>query len=718
MGLYKIRADMDKAASEAMGFFLMLDKDDERRLDYKQFVRLLLNVFAGEGTNFFKAADFVIDGMNKKEEADWSDMQKLTVAEKTYNDHQNMAKDESEVSAVTDALQYAKLHKLFNLYDTSGNGMISLEELLLACRKFHKTRGIPVDSTINETVITMLYYDEDKNQNMDKNEFALCVVRFAKICHKDLPEMIDYLANAILLGENNPGEEEYMKSMIAVEADNLKSMQELAVPFKEKKQKLDDLSKKTADLDESKKGKYVSEYVKNARENLAIEIEYYDTRLDILECLAELSQGAKFEVIFGMLDRDANGRVNARELSNNLRKVNPNSSFRESMEKASTYIAMYDSDYDGTLDREEFRNFVMRMTADMGSTFKEMAEWIVMTLTFSTGGHNQLEDAILETIEGSTAGRVKKQSIYISALSDERFLKLFTMFDQNYNGTVEYKEVAMGLYKLHGDMDKSTQEAMDFFLMLDKEDKRRLYYEQFVELILKIFAREGAKIFNIIDDVIGKMNKAKKASMKDDAILVISGNIYNAHQDMMAAEREDSEVIDAMQYAKLHKLFDLYDTSNDGLISLEELLVGCRKFHQVLGIDVDVTIEETTLTMLAYDKDKNQKMDKDEFALCVVRYAKKNNMELRGMVDFLANAALLEDNTPEEMEYMKSMMDIEGKKLKSMQNVPTDDNGGKKDVKMADFYVVNDADNGVTSDTPDVKYRKNYGTIENPELWA
>jgi len=228
--IYKLQGDMDKSSFQAMHFFLVLDKDDRRRLDYEQFVRLLLNVFAGYGVNFFKAAETLIEGMKKADDIGLWDLSTLKISENVYNSHRDMAKDgESDIFEVMNILQYAKLHDLFNLYDTSGDGMITLEELLLACRKFHKaTRGIDIYSTINETTTTMLFYDEDKNQKLDKNEFALCVVRFAKVSYTDLPDMIDFLANTIFLEENSPEEEEYMKFVVDFESKKIKSIQQLA----------------------------------------------------------------------------------------------------------------------------------------------------------------------------------------------------------------------------------------------------------------------------------------------------------------------------------------------------------------------------------------------------------------------------------------------------------------------------------------------------------
>jgi len=690
-GLYKIRADVSKATNEAMQFFLMLDKDDKRRLDYKQFVRLVLNVFAAEGADFFKEAGYLMAAMKNTKKLSFADERKLTLADKSYNDFREMAKNDNEAAEVTDALKYEKLQMLFKLFDTSDDGFISLKELLLACRNFHKIRSIPVDSTIGESTTTMVAYDKDQNGYLDRNEFAVCIVRFAKINHQTLDEMIDFLANSIRLGKHTAAEEEYMKSMIDVEKEKLAYMQASVHKFKEKKEKIDNLNKDSSAPDKTKiKNRNVSTYVKSSRKELTKEMKVLKARLDMLESLAEVPEATKFEVLFQLMDKDKNNKVNTREFSNMLRRVNKNLSFKAGVEKAMAFIAMYDSDHDANLDREEFRNFLMRMTAEMGSNFKDLSEFILMTVTFSESGNNKLEDAILESIEDESAREVKAKSIYISALSDQRFFKLFTMFDQNLSGTVEYKEVAMGLYKLHGNMDKATQEAMDIFLMLDKNDKRRLSYEQFVELILKVFAKEGVKIFDIIEMLIKKVANAKKAGAKDSTILTISNTIYNAHQDMMSAERESSEVMDALQYAKLNKLFDLYDTSNDGLISLEELLLGCRKFHKLRGTHIHEFIDETTLTMLAYDKDKNQKLDKNEFALCVVRYARMCDMDSHDMIDFLANNALLEENSAEEIEYMNSQMDIESKRLKSMQKatpkrVTTME---KKKRPIANAYVV------------------------------
>mmetsp|Transcript_23920 Transcript_23920/g.27245 ORF Transcript_23920/g.27245 Transcript_23920/m.27245 type:complete len:154 (+) Transcript_23920:47-508(+) len=127
---------------------------------------------------------------------------------------------------------------------------------------------------------------------------------------------------------------------------------------------------------------------------------------------------------------------------------------------------------------------------------------------------------------------------YTSALSDERMKTLFSMFDQDSDGTIDFTELATYLYKIREDMSEATNEAIQFFLMLDKDDKRRLEFKMFVRLILHIFAGEGMNFFEAVDYLIEELKNVEITSA-DRKEITIAANNYRSHRDM-AKKRERS----------------------------------------------------------------------------------------------------------------------------------------------------------------------------------
>jgi Ca2+-binding EF-hand superfamily protein len=231
------------------------------------------------------------------------------------------------------------------------------------------------------------------------------------------------------------------------------------------------------------------------------------------------------------------------------------------------------------------------------------------------------------------------------------------MFDTDCSGSIDFKEVAYGLYKLSEDMESSSKAAFELLLMLDKDDTRELGYEQFTKLILNIAAAGDMKFGDIADALTISAAKRTPLSDEDLALLIVADEIYNAASDIARAIEEELEVDDALCYAKMHKLFDLWDENGDGSINYEELLVGLRKFQG--AEDMDESITSAAVMMLATDREGNQTLDREEFARALVKYAKALGVEdFHAFIDFLVVVTVLQDDDENERAYISSIGDI------------------------------------------------------------
>jgi hypothetical protein len=70
------------------------------------------------------------------------------------------------------------------------------------------------------------------------------------------------------------------------------------------------------------------------------------------------------------------------------------------------------------------------------------------------------------------------------------------------------------------------------------------------------------------------MLQNKKITEDDLLNLMIGEAVYSEAKGMIEEEKEAAEIMDALQYGRLQKLFDLWDTDNNGSISFEELING------------------------------------------------------------------------------------------------------------------------------------------------
>ena len=267
--------------------------------------------------------------------------------------------------------------------------------------------------------------------------------------------------------------------------------------------------------------------------------------------------------------------------------------------------------------REEFRHFVERMVSELNATIDEFCEFLVYQILFSTDEEAEKEDVDVSQLKDE----VRERGQLLDALSDPRMVSLFVLFDRDGDSAVSFKEVACGLYHLTKSMEESAKATTGLLLMMDKDDKRVLVYEQFAKLILAIAAAAHTTFDEVADDLTLAMT-AEGADQMDPKVmkaLTIADEEYRQARDAERAEKEQRRVMDALSYGRTHRLFDIWDCNGDGTIDFEELFAGLQRYQTAANSSAGADeIEEIVQALMPQDVDGDQALDKDEFAAAMV----------------------------------------------------------------------------------------------------
>jgi len=315
-------------------------------------------------------------------------------------------------------------------------------------------------------------------------------------------------------------------------------------------------------------------------------------------------------------------------------------------------VAIFDEDKDSKLNQEEFQKVLDVMLENMGVSFHEFAEFLIMKMLF-TEGNDALDEAVGMIADPMIQEEVKARSEFYEAVLDKRMAALFQMFDLDGSGAVDFQEVALGIYQFTHDMKESVQTAISCMLLFDQNESRSLNYEEFAQLMMNIAGASGQKFDAIADQLTLAMVQDAIVSVEDIAALSVADEIYNAALDEVENEKDIIQAMNALEFGKLHKLFDLWDTDHDGFVSFEELVVGMRRFKRKKAIED--TIQNAALVMLQNDGDGDQKLNRLEFAVAIVKYARSVGADLHELVDFMCVSSVLADDDEFEKAYVKAI---------------------------------------------------------------
>ena len=106
--------------------------------------------------------------------------------------------------ASTTMLEFGKLDRLFDLWDTDHNGTLDLQEIALGMRKFQQSKSL--DATAQASVDALTSCDKNGDGKLDRHEFALLVRKLSVICDTDVSRLVDFMVVRAALMDTNEEE--------------------------------------------------------------------------------------------------------------------------------------------------------------------------------------------------------------------------------------------------------------------------------------------------------------------------------------------------------------------------------------------------------------------------------------------------------------------------------------------------------------------------------
>lgn len=264
-------------------------------------------------------------------------------------------------------------------------------------------------------------------------------------------------------------------------------------------------------------------------------------------------------------------------------------------------------------------------------------------ILFTNEGEQEIDDIDKDELKHEIKGRGQ----LLGALKDPRMEALFHMFDKNGDGKVSFKEVACGLYQLTHDMEESAKATAGLLLMMEKDDKRDLTFDQFAKLILSLVASSGTSFDEVANDLTVAMSRPGSEKLDKQAMkaLTIAEKDYKRSRERQRAEQAQHKIMDALSYGRTTRLFDQWDQNGDGHIQFDELFAGLQRYQHAAAQEQDVYIdaEKVAMQLMALDSDGDHQLDKEEFATAMVTYADAMHTDLHQLIDFMCVVTALGD---------------------------------------------------------------------------
>ena len=273
-------------------------------------------------------------------------------------------------------------------------------------------------------------------------------------------------------------------------------------------------------------------------------------------------------------------------------------------------------------------------------------------------GYNLLEQGLHD------AKKISK-----SILNDPKMMELFVLFDKDKKSSVDFKDVAIGLYQLTDDMQDAQRQAAALLLMMDEDDQRTLIYEKFAKLIMAMTAISGIGFEVMYDQLKHALQQNKPVPEEFLNEIRVTQQDFNLTRDKMQKKENDKKTLDALSYSRTSMLFEQWDTDNSGTIDFQELLVGLRKYQRaVMKNSFDATksnvatnasmmadVEKNALMVMGHDNDSNQELDKEEFAVAMADYAEIIHVDLHELIDFMCAVALQSESEADKVSEYENM---------------------------------------------------------------
>lgn len=198
--------------------------------------------------------------------------------------------------------------------------------------------------------------------------------------------------------------------------------------------------------------------------------------------------------------------------------------------------------------------------------------------------------------------------------------------------SVSFEIIVKSLYHVTQKMDEIPRKAL--LMCTDRGEERVLDYPQFSSLLLNVVAAGSLNFHDVANSMTLAFCK-DDVSRTDLTDLFVGDDMYrNAVKDTAAIESTNqSDVVDALQYGRMSRLFDLWDIDHSGDLDFEEVVLGFRKFHEAKS--VDQTLEESIAAIQSFDSNKDGKLSREEFARLVIAFAKAAKVSTHELIDFM-----------------------------------------------------------------------------------
>lgn len=385
-------------------------------------------------------------------------------------------------------------------------------------------------------------------------------------------------------------------------------------------------------------------FVQQTKLNLELQMVALQAQLELVSEITGMEDSDKVDLLFELVT--TNGELGSlKELSVALQKASLWLPFGSPLQAA---VNKVNTPADA-LDQAAFSEFVKVVCQLVGCSVGDFTEFVVYQVLF-TGVATEMKLA-------KKAVDVTEEEEY-NILNDQRMKELFILFDKDSGATVDFKEVAIGLYPLTRTMGDAAKQAAGLLLMVDKNDQRELNYEQFCKLMLAVSGAFKMSFDELVDRLTLALANQKDHEVDDKIMkeIMVAEEAYAKAAEVRKEEDKSKKTLDALSYSRTGKLFDLWDNNGDGVIDFPELLSGLRRYQKsAMGSKNLQDAEKDAIMIMEHDEDRNMTLDKEEFAYAMANYAEAVNTSLHELIDFMCVVASDENGFSEADEGVSTL---------------------------------------------------------------
>lgn len=413
----------------------------------------------------------------------------------------------------------------------------------------------------------------------------------------------------------------------------------------------------------SKEAKSPEMFVKLAKQCIDVHKKYLELQQSMIDRVVNMDDDTKLFICFNGVDSDETGRVHVRDLRKLMKAMATfqlsRTEFDLIFDEATKKVESESGRGDGTMDFNGFQRCV-ELTAEglIGASphddkkFKiigERTEFTIISDILSKSGIKQLENLgedVMNCVNGNEDNA--KKSTQCPQLKDNRMMALFDFFDIDGDGETDFREVAIGLYKItDDDMAEAAFGAIEMLLAIEKNDRRQLNFRQFSQLIYNVCSAAHKDFDEVADNFILSVLSPTHLTAEELDQLIIAESVFKEE----ACSTDDSEVAakhykmrqtyeSAPHVGKIRRLFGLFDLNNDGSVDYEEFIKSINKYKEKLGID-----EKKHVSVMGDLLEEDEELDTNSFTQVLLGYANEMGVDKHDFIDFLCVDCVSDDHS-------------------------------------------------------------------------